>query len=505
MKFTFILICLFFSLFISQLFSQSSYFSVKESQKFTDSRRNTRVLAVHTNDIDQTVIARGHPRELMFEIFNGDAENIFYQVIPLAFRESFIGELFYNDEIKIFTVHRLDAQTRVIYAHILHIKTQESRKIKLFQTTVERGQNIMLTGLKRQTHFALSPDEQSLVVATNHIRKNQNSYLIHVFDAQSLELIYQKKYYEDQEKRFNLTSLAIENDGTVYSLGKEYQRGRREKKSGRANYEFVLCKVNQSGKEVMNIRLNEGNHIKTMKIANQEGEFRLIGFYSEKNVNRIKGVAILQVDPLDFTLSSQKAFPLPVEVFGDMYGYHRAGQKKGRELRNFDLDHVMEDHFGNIYLLAEEFYVTQTYIDDGNGASYCIEEYHYDDILILKFDAAGDLAWGRSIFKRANQPSYNAFLKDDKLHVLFNSGKKLRQRSDGRVKAKKGFLEITSALYDFIYEPDGTVIHEKIQDNQLGGSFYFPYRGNFRNGKFIMYNHSKNNRRMMILEGRSEE
>ena len=387
-------------------FSQSSYFSVKESQKFTDNKRETNVLAVHTNDKDQTIVAREARRELIFEVFNKNAKNIFDKTIKLATYESFNGEIFYDDELKVFTVHKVNLRTRVIYAHILNIETKRYRKVELFTTTVERGQQLFLAGLKRQTYFALSPDEKLLAIATDNISKNQNSYLIHVLDAKSLSLIYKKKYYEDEQKRFNLSSLAIENDGNVYSLGKEYQNGRAEKKlGGNANYEFVLCKVNDSGKKVLNLRLNGDVHMRTMKIANEEGEFRLIGFYSEKNVRRIKGVGMVIIDPVELEIESQKEFPLPLEVFEDLYGYRKADRKSDKELSNFYLDHVLEDDFGNIYMLAEEFYVTQSYVSDGNGSGYYTYQEHYDDILILKFDAAGNLAWGRSIFKRSGGPS----------------------------------------------------------------------------------------------------
>ena len=161
-----------------------------------------------------------------------------------------------------------------------------------------------------------------LIISARH----KNAYLIHVFDAQSLSLLYQKSYYEDEEKRFSLSSLVIENDGNVYSLGKEYQNGRSEKKAkGNANYEFVLCKVDEFYKEVKNIKLDEGKHIRTMKIANKEGEFRLVGFYSEQNVSRIKGVSIIKIDPTDLTISTNKEYPLPIEVFEDLYGYRKGG------------------------------------------------------------------------------------------------------------------------------------------------------------------------------------
>ena len=125
---------------------------------------------------------------------------------------------------------------------------------------------------------------------------------------------------------------------------------------------------------------------------------------------------------------------------------------------------------------------------------------HYDDILITKFNPNGDLIWGRSIFKNATEPSYNVFLKNNKLHVLLNSGKNLIEKKDGRLKVSKGFLESTS-LYDFVFDADGTMVHEKIQDNK-GNTTYIPYRGSYGKDTFVMYNHSESQKRLMILESK---
>ena len=92
-------------------------------------------------------------------------------------------------------------------------------------------------------------------------------------------------------------------------------------------------------------------------------------------------------------------------------------KKKGKELKSFYIDYVLLDSNGNTYILAEEFYITQVYISNGmNGGGYWQTTYHYDDILIMKFDNNGKLDWSRSVFKKAQSPSYNAFIKNDELH-----------------------------------------------------------------------------------------
>ncbi|GAB5563050.1 MAG: hypothetical protein Wins2KO_01130 [Winogradskyella sp.] len=149
-------------------------------------------------------------------------------------------------------------------------------------------------------------------------------------------------------------------------------------------------------------------------------------------------------------------------------------------------------------MLAEEFYITEVYVNNGMNGGYWQTVYHYDDILILKFNSSGQLDWGRSIFKRATAPSYNAFVKDDELHVLLNSGKNLLEKKDGRTKVSKGWFESTS-LYDIVYDKFGEVTYSKIQDNK-GKTFYLPYFGTFEEGKFIMMSSGRKKRQFMILQ-----
>ena len=85
--------------------------------------------------------------------------------------------------------------------------------------------------------------------------------------------------------------------------------------------------------------------------------------------------------------------------------------------------------------------------------------------------------------------------------MLLNSGKNLKEKDDGRTKVSKGWFESTS-LYDFIYDENGNGTIEKIQDNK-DKTVYIPYLGNYINGKFIMFNKSKYNRQIMVLEAKN--
>lgn len=211
----------------------------------------------------------------------------------------------------------------------------------------------------------------------------------------------------------------------------------------------------------------------------------MIGFYSDKRAGKIKGTLIFNVDTDAMVISKQSAFKLPEEVYKDLYTETRAKKKKDKdsELSSYYVDYVIEDEKGNTYLLAEEFFITTVYVANGMGGGYVQTVFHYNNVLVTKINADGSLEWGRSIFKRSLAPSYNAFLKDDKLHVILNSGKNLSEKQDGRVKVSKGWLEST-ALYDIVFTESGDVSYDKIQNNK-GNTFYTPYYGVYNDERFI--------------------
>ena len=313
------------------------------------------------------------------------------------------------------------------------------------------------------------------------------------------ELIYKKSYQEDVKRKFEHNDLYIDDNAAVYSLGKLFLNNKFQRKiNGDANYKFVLNKITKDENTELFLDLKD-EHIQSLSISQTNNQLHLLGFYSELNIGRIKGGCDFIIDTENFSVKTKKAQVLPKKVYEDLYGYRTASRKKKKkELKNFDIDYVLTDSQGSVFLVAEEFYITQVYVQAGTTGGYYQTVYHYDDILILKFNPNGDLAWGRSVFKRATAPSYNVFLKDDHLHIILNSGKNLTEKKDGRTKVSKGWFESTS-LYDFEYTIDGKVSHNKIQNNK-GKEFYLPHYGAYSSNKFIMMSAGRKKKTFMILE-----
>lgn len=485
----------------SILAQSTTKLKITESAEYKDEIKTIDILAIHTSESGETAIIRNGKHDFLFDIFDKNLKKTFSKVVEADNDEKFVGELFYRNQLKFFTVYAPEKDKRIVYCHTLNLTTKSCSKTTIFETTAEKNQSIFGSERKHKTNFALSPNGDYFAIATDNILKNKNSYTIRVFDSKSEKLIYTKSYQEDEKKKFEFNDLYIDNTTTVYSLGKLYKNGSSKKnEDGDANYQFVLNKITKDKTSFLLIDI-ENEHISSLSISNNNNELQLIGFYSELNISRIKGGCNFVIDTNNLSIKRKKMQSLPKQVYEDLYGYRTAERKndKKKELRNFDIDYILRDEENNTYLVAEEFYITQIYVSTGMyGGGYWQTIPHYDDILILKFNQDGDVVWGRSVYKRATTPSYNAFVKNTDLHLILNSGKNLTEKTDGRTKLSKAWLESTS-LYDLEYTNKGEVAYNKIQDNS-GNEYYLPFFGTYQSNKFIMMNDGRKKKVFMTLE-----
>lgn len=494
-KISILLAC--FTLFIG--FSQNkTTLKILESPEFHDEVKSGEVLSMHTSESGLIGVVRNSRNHLLFDVFNESLGRIKNVQIETDRNENYCGNLSFDNIIKIFTVFSPSRKERILYCHEFNINDGSHKKTELFKAEVEKNQPIFSGSNKRQTGFAMSPNGAYFVVSIDDIKKNSNSYTVRVYNTKDLSLVYTKKYQENIEKFYEPNDLSIDDTANVYALGKLFLEGRSQKRGGKANYDFVLNKLTASTYKTTKVEFSNSLHISSLIITNQENKIRLIGFYSEENVRGIKGALFFNVDSDNMAISQSKSFNLPESVYKDLYTETKADRKKDDELSNFYVDYVIKDNLGNTYILAEEFFVTYVYVSNGMGGGYTQTVYHYNTVLVLKLNHNGDLEWGRSIFKRDTFPSYNAFLKDGELHVILNSGKNLTDKEDGRVKVSKGWFESTS-LYDIVYNSNGDVAYNKIQDNK-NNTYYLPFYGIFSDERFITISSGAGKKQFLILE-----
>ena len=335
-------------LFIFNVNGQSSYFDVLESKKYNDHFKTTTIRSVNTSDNNHTIIARTTLDNLIFETFNENAKGKKVLIKEFEKKEVFASELFYDNKVKIFTVTSPSRIDRVVNCHIYDALNYTYKKIELFKTTVEKRRLLFSNKNKRSTNFAISPNNNLIAIATDITKENSNSYLVHVFNAQTLKLVYSKNYYTNPENYFESTDMAIDNNGNVFSVGKEYKIGKRERKNAQVNYSLVLSRVSEDNFDTQKIELGEKEYIKNLTITFNEKKVNLFGYYAEKRANRIKGICQIKVNQNNLSVLHKKNTEIPLEVYKNLFGYY-ADYEKGKGLRNFALDHVLSDKDGNTF------------------------------------------------------------------------------------------------------------------------------------------------------------
>ena len=481
--------------------AQSTYFNVTETEPFKDSRRGSSLEGAFTLASGEIVAVRAAKKELLVSSFDANYNLQSDVELDLERRESYLGASFNNEKLRVFTVHKVDKNKRDVFCHTYTIGSRTIVKTKLYTATssTQKRSKYGASGPKKHNeNFRGSPDGNYLAFAVDNINSKTNSYSFRVYD-QDLNLVYDTSYYSDIERYFNFDDFIITNDAEIISAGKLYKKGKRDRREGKANYDYVIHKVteNESASSVLEL---QDNFIKELRFAQTDELIRLFGFYSERSSDRMKGALSYNMQGTNIEAVSLKQAPFPESIYQDLFRDARAERlkEKEKEFRDFYLDYAFVDESGNSYLLAEEFYITTTSVPNGAmGGMSTNSQPHYDDILIIKFDSAGNILWGRGILKKDNQPSYNALVMDNELHVFFNTGKNIKEKEDGRKKAKRHFFSST-ALFDVVFDADGKDTFEMIQENK-GKAVYRPYLGTYDYDKFILANLSKSKKQFLIL------
>jgi len=467
--------------------------NILESLEFEDEVKSDSIPSIYTSKTGNTAIIRPGKNEIYFDIFDNNLIRKYSKSVETERKENYLGDIFYNNEIKVFTETMPKKDIKILSCYILNLDNKSTKKIELSQTEVDK--KLSLYSNEKGVDFALSPNSKFFTLATYTIHRGEIYFQISVFDADTYELIFEKQTVRNENSFYSIIDIQIDNEQNVFIFGKSFFDKDNPQLRSDETYYYLMEKFSKSDYSKLNINFAD-KYVKTLKPALFNNSYNLYGFYSDKDFSQIKGVCNISIDLKTLTVGKTNFQDLPEKVFTDMFGSKRTERKKDKELSNFNIDHILIDSQNSVYLIAEEFYITTTTTGSPYGGSANIP--HFDDIIIIKFQENGDIDWGRSIYKRDNRPSYNAFLKSGELHIILNSGKDLKQLDEGRTKTKKGLFE-SSALYDFKYTIGGNENIYKIQENK-DNTYYLPNYGKYADEKFIMMNDSKQQRKFMLLE-----
>ena len=500
------------SLFVTLLTqAQTTNLIVKESEEFREQVPTDEIVGMLTVKNKERGIVKFSKKHITTDVFSDELKPLTTSTIEKDRKELHLNTFYAGSQIQFLTEFWPKRKKRELNLYTFNVTENKIAKKLILNSNIENPKKGIFSRNNSYNKKSVSSSNgKYLAIVLDDFRADANSYTVTVFDTSSNEIAFSKELVEDAEKFYDLTDITVDNNANVFLIKKLYKTGKRERKKGEANYIFRLSRITKQ--DVTEQELDtQGYFVNALSFGLPKDELSLLGFYGVTNAFNLKGICSYTINKEKLTTIDVKFDELPIDVYKDLYGDEKGEESKGKELGKsflkasdgtFYIDHVFEDNQGNNYLIAEEFYITTHTTQMGmNGGMMTTTTYHYDDILVIKYNNKGTLEWGRSIYKRATSPSYNAFVKKEKLHLILNSGKNLIEKQDGRTKVSKGWFE-SSSLYDIVFDENGEVSYNKVQDNK-GKNYYLPASGTFSEGEFIMVDKRSNiepYRRLMLLE-----
>ncbi len=295
--------------------------------------------------------------------------------------------------------------------------------------------------------------------------KDKQTQKIFVFNN-DFTPVWDRVFTKDvKDKEFKYENLDVDSEtGNVYLLGKVFDKNsKKSKKEDKTKYHYELFKLTADSQNSISFDSTD-NYIASLFTVRGRNKISCVGFYSERNDNRYKGVVRYNLDPKTLEISSKSFMPFSEEFIKDKYG-----KVKDKELRNLSYKSAFILENDDVVFNAEEFYTT--YINTGgmNGSTRVV--FHYDDIVSVKMSKEGKLIWARNINKRqATSGAFNEYLSfscsvvNDDTYIFINCSDKIRKISNDRIEFKQGNIKKAN-LYAIKIDAQGDYTFKNILDN----------------------------------------
>ena len=313
-----------------------------------------------------------------------------------------------------------------------------------------------------------SPDSSKILLRTSpQINLNEKEkYLLAVYDSDFNKLWQKEVITPFQRAEFvgnnNRQEFAIDNSGNVFLSGRIYKEALTKKsKEKEIAYDYAILKVTQEGENKQLILKERGLfYNKCFLGIGKNDQLFAIGFFSDKSDLEKTGAYYLTVNN-EFTEVNGvtlKDFPLKYLTYNKNNKYSKAVIKdieKGiyTRYKDFVFNTALFDSNGDILLGAEEIMVYSVSKQTEYGVTYRTDRLYYDAYL-FKINANGEFAWLHRIPKfqwamdndavtstidlyQADRWSYQAFLKNDYVVVLYNDRPQNLKIGDDAIKGVK--------------------------------------------------------------------
>lgn len=259
------------------------------------------------------------------------------------------------------------------------------------------------------------------------------------FDSQLNEISNREITMPYTERRMNNLDYQLDNDGNLYLLTKVFHDDsnddKKKKKDTEANYHIELFQI-PSKSDKINISKfdNKDKFITKLWMFDSSKDFLVCGgFYSngKGDFDDSDGILAFKIDKAG-KVYDHVSHDIPVSILNQYESAktkkkNEKKEQKGEEAKFSDLilrDLIVNDD-GSLVLVGEQYFVREhtTYSSKGGARTYYT--YHYNDMLVTKIGAKGELNWMSKIPKnqmgRRGQGgmSYKYFRANNNHYLIF--------------------------------------------------------------------------------------
>lgn len=328
----------------------------------------------------------------------------------------------------------------------------------------------------------MSPDESKLLYYSKdseNLPKDEiaddTRFHLTVFDSKMAKVWAKEVVIPIFPEQFSVEQVKVDDNGTVYIIGIEYQEkseARESRREGNPTFKYHIYRYSNNGADVLDMPIElKDKFITDVQIDGApNGDLVAAGFYSDKGTFSVKGAFYIRIDGKTRQVVTQN-FSAFESDFITEYLTEKEKKKsdkkeaKGQkqELYSFQMDELLIRANGGVTLIAEQYYsyTVCTTTSTANGTTTtCHTYYNYNDLMVITFNPDGSIAWKCKVPKRqytvddgGYYSSYTYAAIDDKLFFIYNDN------------PKNLFLTAGEKIYNYTPAREAAVIIAEIDAN----------------------------------------
>lgn len=447
-------------------------------ENYSDRHKYSRVLTIENTAKGQTVLVRTYyggfplrPKGHFIEVYDEDLSLVAdynYKEAGEHMVDGFVknGQLYLlelrydvNSEAYTYVVHQSPVgEFRFTERRLLSIPSKEVAN----PLAVNKYSRNFGNGFSTATHF--NDDRSAFAITVHHREGREEKYRIFLYGTDLKKRLEYDFSEAIAEKNYAFENIEVAKDlSSLYLMGKAYFKKRRNNLKER-RFQYELVKVAGSGHTVQQFN-NAGRFPESLKPILVDGDLKVVGFYADRKDNRYNGLVYFDLDAGSLDIRSQKYNP-----FSDQFMLDKFGREVDAEVKNLIFKSVHVTPANNILFSAEEYFVTKGE-DISSGGTQITERYHYNDIVLAKLDASGNMVWARNINKTevtqgdASYASYTAYGHGEDMYFFINSGENPQKISNERILFKQGFSRNPN-MFVIKVDASGDLSYKKLVDDK---------------------------------------